>query len=131
MIGFPYNYEDELSEEESVENFKFFLKNYGLTLCVNGILILLSKAAYAADKPGPVTNPGPGNGEVVPSPKPADPPPVSTPLVPPTGFVYSKKWAIYGLGAIGWICITAASTGNPALIVASSSLLLYAIGATK
>ena len=130
MIGFPYNYGDELSEDESLENFKLFLKNYGPTLCVNGILILLSKSAYAADKPGPGPTSKPGGGELVPEPKPADPP-VFAPIVPPTGLVYSKPWGVCGIGAIAWICITAASTGNPALIVACSSLLLYAIGAKQ
>ena len=129
MIGFPYDYGDELSEDESLENFKLFLKNYGPTLCVNGIFIVLSKTVYAADKPGPVK---PSGDKVVPTPKPEDTPrPVFAPLVPPTNFIYSKTWGICGIGAITWICVTAASTGNPALIVACSSLLLYAIGAKQ
>lgn len=121
MVGFPYNYGDQLSEEKAVENFELFLKNYGATLCINGILIFLSKSAYAADKPTPT-------GEVAPTPKLANPP-VFPPQVPPTSFVYSKPWGVCGIGAIAWICITAASTGNPALAFACSSLLLYAIEA--
>ena len=124
MVGFPYNYGDELSEEEALENFKLFLKTYGATICVNGILFFLSKAAYAVDNtPAPAGN----TGEVVPTPD----PPVFAPLVPPTGFIHSKPWGVCGVCAIAWICITAASTGNPALIVACSSLLLYAIGAKQ
>jgi hypothetical protein len=124
MIGFPYSYGDELSEEEALENFKLFLKNYGATLCVNGVLFFLSKAAYAVDK----TPASPGKpGEVVPAPD----SPVFAPLVPPTSVIYSKPWGICGVGAIAWICITAASTGNPALIIACSSLLLYGIGAKQ
>ena len=124
MIGFPYDYGDELSEEKAIENFKLFLKNYGPTLCVNGILIFLPKVGYAVDKAAPTGKPG----EVVPTPTDQ---PVFAPLVPPTNFVYSKKWGVCGIAAIGWICVTAASTGNPALIVACSSLLLYAIGAKQ
>lgn len=124
MIGFPYSYGDELSEEEALENFKLFLKNYGATLCVNGILFFLSKAAYAVDKtPAPPGKPG----EVVPAPD----SPVFAPLVPPTSVIYSKPWGICGVGAIAWVCITAAGTGNPALIIACSSLLLYGIGAKQ
>ena len=124
MIGFPYSYGDELSEEEALENFKLFLKNYGATLCVNGVLFFLSKAAYAVDKtPAPPGKPG----EVVPAPD----SPVFAPLVPPTSVIYSKPWGICGVGAIAWVCITAAGTGNPALIIACSSLLLYGIGAKQ
>lgn len=126
-FGFPYNYGDNLTEEEAVGNFKLFLKNYGPTLCVNGILILLSQAAYAADKPGHVPNSKPGaagGGEMRPT-----EPPIFSSIVPPRGFVNSKPWALGGVGAIAWICITAASTGNPALLFACSSVLLYAIGA--
>ena len=144
-MSFPYTYGDELNEEKAMENFKLFLKNYGPTLCINGFLILLSKSAYAIDKGQPATPPGdaapaPGNvapapGNVAPAPgdvapAPADPP-VFAPLVPPTGFVYSKPWGVVGIGAVAWICITAASTGHPALAVACSSLLLYAIGDKK
>lgn len=82
MIGFPYDYGDELSEEKAIENFKLFLKNYGPTLCVNGILIFLPKVGYAVDKAAPTGKPG----EVVPTPT---DPPVFAPLVPPTNFVYS------------------------------------------
>lgn len=124
MIGFPYSYGDELSEEEALENFKLFLKNYGATLCVNGVLFFLSKAAYAVDKtPAPPGKPG----EVLPAPD----SPVFAPLVPPTSVIYSKPWGICGVGAIAWVCITAAGTGNPALIIACSSLLLYGIGAKQ
>ena len=54
-------------------------------------------------------------------PTPTDPP-VFAPLVPPTNFVYSKKLGVCGI---------AANTGNHALIVACSSLLVYAIGAKQ
>ena len=124
MIGFPYTYGDELSEEKAIQNLKLFIKKYGPTLCVNGLLILLSKSAYAVDNKKPAPTPG----DVVPAP--ADPP-VFKPLIPPTGFIHSRTWGICGVGAITWICITAASTGNPALIFACSSLLLYAIGANE
>ena len=95
MLGFPYNYGDELSEDESLENFKLFLKNYGPILCVNGIRILFSKSVYAADNPGAGPPSKPGGGELVPEPKPAPADaPVFALLVPLTNFVYSKPWRV-------------------------------------
>lgn len=91
MIGFPYTYGDELSEEKAIQNFKLFIKKYGPTLCVNGLLILLSKSAYAVDNKKPAPTPGtdPKPGDVVPAP--ADPP-VFKPLVPSTDFIHSRTW---------------------------------------
>jgi hypothetical protein len=120
MIGFPYNYGDQLTEEKAIDNFKLFVKIYGPTIGVNVLFFLISKTAYASENnngaPTPKTDPKPDG---------VAPAPVFKPLLPPTKLVHSKLWVVGGIGAITWICITAASTGSPALIFACSSLLLY------
>ena len=55
MIGFPSNYGDQLSEEQAIENFNLFFKQYGPTICFNAILFLLLQNAYAADVKTPCT----------------------------------------------------------------------------
>lgn len=128
MIGFPYTYGDELTNEESQKNFKLFLKTYGPTLCMNGLLILLSQSAHAVDKPVQTPTPKP-DGAVVPKADPSTP--VFAPIIPPTDLVHSKGWAFSGVGVLAWLCISAASTGHPALLVACSTVLLYIVGARK
>ena len=36
MIGFPYNYGDNLTSNEAKENRQLFLKKYGSTIIING-----------------------------------------------------------------------------------------------
>jgi len=121
MVGFPYTYGDTLNDREAGENFKLFLKKYGSTICINGVLFFFANSVYAVDH-----KPKPGPSDVTP----ANPTsaPVFQPLIPPTGFINSKAWSACGIGSIAWICITAAATRDPALIFACSSLIIYAIG---
>ena len=50
MIGFPYTYGDSLSSNESKENRKLFLKKYGSTIIINGVIFAFTRQASAKDK---------------------------------------------------------------------------------
>lgn len=43
MIGFPYTYGDNLTTNQTSENAKLFLKNYGSTIAVNSVLFIVTK----------------------------------------------------------------------------------------
>lgn len=122
MLGFPFDYGDELDNNEAARNRKSFLKKYGRVIVVNGVLFLISSKALAVEpRPG-----GRGPKDVVPGPPAA--PPVFTPIMPPSRVLDTKIWSCGGVASIGWICLTAAATRDPALIVACTSLVIYAIG---
>ena len=121
MAGFPYTYGDTLSVFEAKENQKSFFKKYGSVIILNSALFILTSTANAQECPAV-----PKNG-VVETPKPT-PSPIFKPVLPPSGVVNSKCWSVGGIGAIAWICITAAATGDPSLVFACASLVNYAIG---
>ena len=122
MIGFPYTYGDNLSASEAKENQKSFLKKYGSVIILNSALFILTNNANAQDNIPTVPKKG------VEAPKPT-PSPVFKPILPPSRVIGSKAWSASGVLAISWICVTAAATGNPALLIACGSLVSYAIGA--
>lgn len=68
-----------------------------------------------------------GVGQAVNQPVPVNAP-IFSPLIPPSGFVSSKPWAVGGLLSLGWLCITAYTTNDKALVSACTALFLYAIG---
>lgn len=122
MLGFPFDYGDELDNNEAVRNRKSFLKKYGRVIVVNGVLFLISNKALAAEpRPG-----GRGPKDVAPGPPTAAP--VFTPIMSPSRVLDTKIWSCGGVASIGWICLTAAATRDPALTVACTSLVIYAIG---
>lgn len=123
MIGFPYNYGDDLTPIEAKNNRELFLRKYGSTILINSILFIFTKQANAKDKL-PSTQPQ------VEAPKPS-PQPVFAPIFPPSSLIHSRLWTAGGIASVGWICLTAAATGEPTLIVACTSILTYAIGAKK
>lgn len=126
MIGFPYTYGDNLSTDQARENTKLFLKNYGSTIVINGVLFILTKQVNADDScPVPNVPDAPKPGPVANAPKPPAPP-VFKAILPPTGIVNSRAWGGVGVACISWLCITAAVTQNPALLVACGSLMTYA-----
>jgi len=96
------------------------LKKYDRVILVNGVIFLLSNKAFAIE-------PRPRPGDVAPTPPPASAR-VFTPIIPPSKVLDSKVWSGLGVGSIGWICLTATATRDPALIVACTSLVIYAIG---
>lgn len=122
MIGFPYTYGDDLSVDEAKENQKLFFKKYGTVIIINSVLFILSNNANAQDNIPTV----PKKEVEVPA---TTPSPVFKPILPPSSVIGSKAWSVSGVLAISWICVTAAATGNPALLIACGSLVSYATGA--
>ena len=118
MVGFPYNYGDDLTSLEAEQNRQLFFKKYGSLIIINGVLFAITKHANAKELIPDV----PKNVE---APKPA-PSPVFRPILPPSALVNSKAWGVSGIGVIGWLCVTAAVTQNPALLVACGSMITYA-----
>lgn len=123
MIGFPYTYGDNLTLNEARENRELFFKKYGSTIIINGVIFAFTKQASAKDKLPTAPK------QCVEAPKPA--PPVFAPIFPPTTLVQSKLWTVGGVGSVAWICLTAAATREPTLIMACTSVLAYAIGGAK
>lgn len=120
MVGFPHDYGDSLSVDKAKENRKLFFKKYGRVVIINGALFLLTKNAQAQNNVPEVPK-----GVEAPKPSPS---PVFRPILPPSRIIGSKVWTGSGVLAISWICITAAATGDPTLLVACGSLVAYAIG---
>lgn len=120
MIGFPYNYGDDLTSVEAEQNRKLFFKKYGSIIIINGVLFAVTKHANAKELIPDVP-------KSVEAPK-AAPSPVFKPILPPSAIVNSKAWSIGGIGAITWLCFTAAVTQDPALLLACGSMITYATG---
>lgn len=123
MIGFPYTYGDNLNSNEAKENRELFLKKYGSTIIINGVIFAFTKQASAKDKLPSAPK------QCVEGPKSS--PPVFAPIFPPTALVESRLWTAGGIGSLAWICLTAATTREPTLIIACTSILTYAIGGAK
>ena len=121
MIGFPYNYNDNLTTDEARENRKLFLKKYGSTILINSLFFVFIKQANADDLI-PKTSKNINETPKTPN------PPVFAPIVPPTTVIKSKMWTAGGVVSLAWICLTAAATGEPTLVMACTSILAYAIG---
>ena len=121
MIGFPYNYGDDLTSNQAKKNRDLFLKKYGSTIIINSVLFIFTKQANAKDKVCPAPN-----KSVAEAPKPS-PQPVYAPIFPPTALIQSKLWTTGGVLSLAWICLTAAATGEPTLIAACTSIAAYAI----
>ena len=122
MIGFPYTYGDDLSVGKAKENQKLFFKKYGSIIAINSVLFILANNANAQDNVPTVPK------KEVEAPK-STPSPVFKPILPPSRVIGSKTWSVTGVFAITWICVTAAATGNPSLLIACGSLISYATGA--
>lgn len=118
MIGFPYNYGDDLTSTNAKKNRELFLKKYGSTIIINSVLFVFTKQVNAKDKVP--------NQCVAEAPKPS-PQPVFAPIFPPSSLIQSRLWTTGGLFSLGWICLTAAATGEPTLVAACTSIAAYAI----
>lgn len=123
MIGFPYNYSDNLTQIEAQKNRQLFLKKYGSTILVNSVLFAFTKQVKADDKTLVPEIPQ----KAIEGTKPA-PAPVFAPVFPPSALIESRIWTYGGVASVAWICLTAAATGEPTLLIACTSLLTYAIG---
>ena len=117
---FPYGYGEELSDAEALENFIEFqpiLVRYGLSM-VFGLLsgFLGQSGAFADEIPNPPNTP-PANG---PAPQPSG---QLVPVRPPAGHAF-------GVLSVGFICASAAASGNPlAIALAVAGCLTASIAA--
>lgn len=84
MVGFPFDYGDELNSDGASKNRKAFLKKYGRVILVNGVLFLVSNKAFAVDSVPKVPTTA-GSNNVAPAPTPAAAP-VFTSLLPVTTY---------------------------------------------
>ncbi len=98
MIGFPFDYGDELSDEESFTNLKDFIKTYAIYILIIGLRSLPSGAVDTVpDKVAPTTTSTPNGVEVA---------------KPPTLERVVGNKGLQGAAA-GAFCANAVSSGNP------------------
>ena len=124
MIGYPYDYGDNLTPEERFLNFKTFVVSYGLLILV---LALKASPAFSADPPKDSPPSGLGfkledKTLVIPdeSKKPA--------IIPPSKFMNSKINGGLTLFSILYIALQTAYNSNGLLVGATFLLIAYAIG---
>lgn len=112
MIGFPYDYGDELSGDESLINVKDFISTYSVPIFIYGLLAL---PAGAVDTP-PVDLP------IAPSPSPAA---LEVAQRPTVQRVIGNK-GLQGSVA-GVVCTYAAGTGNPVIGFICGAIFMYSM----
>jgi hypothetical protein len=128
MVGYPYTYNDYLSEEEAMQRrVGLFdeIVDKGLPLAAF-CLILMPNTAFAADLPA---NPGPGNPGVVEAPGTTPAPGRSPSVFAPVAFACKcasprVKTAILLVG-ISSICYSALCSNDKTLLVACTSIATY------
>ena len=124
MVGYPYSYNDYLSEEEAMKRrVEFVDKVLSKGIVLSIFWSLMSASAFAADLPVDPVISGTAVDAPVPSPKPAVFAPVagickcSSPAVK-TGIL---------LAGVSLVCYSAFCSKDKVLLVACSSLGTYAI----
>ena len=124
MLGYPYTYQDYLSEEEALlRRADFFDKGLAL-FAFWSVYSLISAPAFASDVPKLPNGPdAPGN--VAGAPGNAPPPPVFAPVAAACSCTSPKvKTALLLLG-VSTICYSAMCSNDKPLIVACSALATY------
>lgn len=123
MLGYPYTYDDYLSEEEAMQRKVDLFDNIAAKRLLLAVL-LIPTTAFAADLPAMPTNPT----NIAEAPKPAPGPNsvVFAPICEICDCVSPKVKTKILLVGIGAICYSALYSRDKALMVACFSLATYA-----